>query len=379
MNTDERGGTAAKHTAGKLHRDKQKASEADDRSYAARLWQYKQAETVALMINVGRRLGLFEHLSGAGAVTATELAHNSQLHERWVLEWLRLQCAAGIVEYSEDESGGDRFELPGMGVKMLGDSDNSQFMLENFDGGIDSTQIEGLLDSFRTGIGKTYESAGPEGARRGEERHWRSARQQVIPNMIPALDGVQDKLTAGCRVADLGCGDGAVVLALAEAFPASSFVAYDPSKFAIARVKDVAQEMKLHNVETVNGGGEAMPDKPHYDLVITFDCIHDMTHPQEAISSIKRCIKDDGTWFIKDIRSKPKFKDNLTNPMLAMMYGFSLLSCMSSAMSEAGGAGLGTLGFNPEVAEKMSRTAGFTQFKMHDFKDPGNLYYEVRV
>ena len=83
-------------------------------------------------------------------------------------------------------------------------------------------------------------------------------------------------------------------------------------------------------------------------------------------------------WFINDIRSKPKFEDNLRNPMLAMMYGFSLFTCMASAMSEPGGAGLGTLGFNPEVAERMSRKAGLTRFKLHDFRDPGNLYYEVR-
>ncbi len=376
MNTHEAGGTAAEQASAD---PKHTNLDTSDRSYASRLWQYKQAETVALMINVGRRLDLFNHLSGAGAVSAAELAQASQLHERWVLEWLRLQCAAGIVDYVEDASGGDRFQLPDMGEKMLGDRGSNQFMLDNFEGGIDAAQLEGLIESFRTGIGKTYESAGPDGARRGEERHWRAARQQVIPKMIPALDGVNDKLAAGCRVADLGCGDGAVLLALAEAFPASTFVAYDPSQFAIARVKEVAAEMALDNVEAVIGGGEAMPAEPHYDLVITFDCIHDMTDPQEAISSIRTCLKDDGTWFIKDIRSKPKFKDNLRNPMLAMMYGFSLLSCMSSAMSEPGGAGLGTLGFNPEVAEKMSRTAGFTRFKMHDFKDPGNLYYEVRI
>jgi len=103
-----------------------------------------------------------------------------------------------------------------------------------------------------------------------------------------------------------------------------------------------------------------------------------MAQPQAAIEEIYRRLADDGTWFIKDIRSKSKFEDNMRNPVLAMMYGFSLFSCMASAMSEPDGAGLGTLGFNPEVAERMSRKAGFTQFKPHDFRDPGNLYYEVR-
>lgn len=136
--------------------------------------------------------------------------------------------------------------------------------------------------------------------------------------------------------------------------------------------------MGLENVELRHADGSDLPNQPTYDFLITLDCLHDMTRPADVIAAIKRSLKPDGTWFIKDIRSKPKFEDNLRNPMLAMMYGFSLMSCMSSAMSEPGGAGLGTLGFNPEVAERMVRAAGFSQFQMHDFKDPGNLYYEVR-
>lgn len=148
---------------------------------------------------------------------------------------------------------------------------------------------------------------------------------------------------------------------------------------AVARVQEVARDVGLTNVEVSQARGEDFPQDGAYDLIITFDCIHDMTDPQRVINAIRGGIKNDGTWFIKDIRSKPRFEDNLRNPMLAMMYGFSLFACMSSAMSEPGGAGLGTLGFNPEIAERMSRAAGFTRFKLHDFKDPGNLYYEVRA
>ena len=103
-----------------------------------------------------------------------------------------------------------------------------------------------------------------------------------------------------------------------------------------------------------------------------------MTRPAEVIAAIRRALRPDGTWLIKDIRSQPRFEDNLGHPMLAMFYGFSVSACMSSALSEPGGAGLGTLGFNPEVAERMVREAGFEHFRMHDFDDPTNLYYEVR-
>lgn len=357
-----------------MHDASAQARKQQDKSYAARLWKYKQAETVALMINVGRQLGLYQHLMALGKTTAAELAEKSGLHERWLLEWLRLQTAANILTYEAP----DTFELPEAGVAMLADESNSSYMLDNFEGGVTPEVLDGLLESFRTGLGKTYESSGPEGARRGEVRHWRAAKQQVLPKMIPALDGVATKLSAGCLVADVGCGDGAVILALAEAYPDSVFHAFDPSKHAVARVKEVAEKMQLVNVEARVSSGEELPRQDKYDLIITFDCIHDMTHPQQVMTVIRDRIQEDGTWFIKDIRSKPNFEDNLRNPMLAMMYGFSLMSCMSSAMSTPDGAGLGTLGFNPEVAEAMCSKAGFSRFQMHDFEDPGNLYYEVR-
>ena len=354
------------------------ASEQQGKAYAARLWQYKQAETVALMLHVGRRLGLFEFMAGAGPLTAAELAAKSGLHERWLLEWMRLQAAARVLDFVPGDGDEERFELPAMGAELLGDAASRSYMLDNFDGGESPERIEHLLESFRTGIGRTYEDAGPEGARRGEARHWRAARNQVVPVMIPALDGVAEKLERGALVADIGCGDGAVVLAMAEAWPNSTFHASDPSRHAVERVREVADDMGLTNVEVVQASGEDFPRGGAYDLVVTFDCIHDMTRPEAVIAAIRGGLKPDGTWFIKDIRSKPRFEDNLRNPMLAMMYGFSLMACMSSAMSEPDGAGLGTLGFNPDVAERMSRDAGFTRFLMHDFRDPGNLYYEVR-
>ncbi len=358
-----------------IHDTGEQAVKQQNNEYAARLWQYKQAETISLMIHVGRQLGLFEHMAGVGPISAKELSEKSGLHERWVLEWLRLQAAGKILNYMPDDG---RFELPEVGIELLGDDRSPSFMLENFDGGTPREAVDALLKSFRTGLGNTYESSGPEGARRGETRHWKAAKNQVVPRMIPVLDGVEEKLKNGCMVADVGCGDGAIILSLAESFPASTFHAFDPNKHAVARVKEVARDMGLDNVEVHRSSGENIPASGQYDLIITFDCIHDMTHPDLVISKIRESIKEDGTWFIKDIRSKPRFEDNLRNPMLAMMYGFSLMSCMSSAMSEEGGAGLGTLGFNPAVAEEMSRAAGFTRFLMHDFKDPGNLYYEVR-
>ena len=203
-------------------------------------------------------------------------------------------------------------------------------------------------------------------------------RQALVPEIIPALEGVAAKLDSGAVAADVGCGGGLALAAMAQAFPNAEFHGYDPSSHAIDRCQAKASDLGLANMKTFVASGEALPAEPTYDLIITFDCIHDMTRPAEVIASIRRALKPDGTWLIKDIRSQPSFKENLRNPMLAMFYGFSVSACMSSALSEPDGAGLGTLGFNPEVAETMVRAAGFTRFHQHDFDDPSNLYYEVR-
>ncbi len=344
------------------------------KSYSSLVWGYRQAETVAVMIHVGHELGIFRAMAGKGPMTAAELAQATGLHERWLLEWMRLQAAAKILAYVPE----DRFLLPEEAIDVLVDEGSSAFAAESFTGGYTPAQVSGLIESFRTGIGKTYESDGPEAVTRSEARHIRTAERQVVPRMIPALEGVEEKLRRGALVADVGCGDGALAVALAKAFPASQIHAMDPNTHAVAHVRTRAQELGLGNLRTFVAPAERFPVAGPYDLVIAFDCVHDMTAPQAALDEIRRRLKPDGTLFVKDIRSKPSFQENLRNPMLAMMYGFSLFSCMASAMSEPGGAGLGTLGFNPEVAESMSRAAGFTRFRMLDFKDPGNLYYEIR-
>jgi 2-polyprenyl-3-methyl-5-hydroxy-6-metoxy-1,4-benzoquinol methylase len=344
------------------------------KSYSSLVWGYRQAETVAVMIHVGHELGIFRAMANAGPMTAQQLAQATGLHERWLLEWMRLQAAAKILVYVPE----DRFMLPEEATDILANDASPAFAAESFTGGYTPAQVSGLIESFRTGIGKTYESDGAEAVTRSEARHIRSAEKQVVPHMIPALEGVEEKLRRGALVADVGCGDGALAVALAKAFPKSQIHAMDPNAHAVEHVRKRAQEQGLGNLSVFVAPAERFPTQDPYDLIITFDCIHDMTAPQEAIDEIHRRLKPDGTWFVKDIRSKPSFEENLRNPMLAMMYGFSLFSCMASAMSEPGGAGLGTLGFNPEVAESMSRTAGFTRFRMLDFKDPGNLYYEVR-
>jgi hypothetical protein len=147
---------------------------------------------------------------------------------------------------------------------------------------------------------------------------------------------------------------------------------------AVERARERVADAGLANVEIFERRAEELPVDGDYSLVLTFDCLHDMTRPVAAAAAIRGAISEDGTWLVKEVRCADTWAGNRRNPMLAMFLGFSITSCMSSALSEPGGAGLGTIGLPPGAVERLTREAGFTRFRMHDFEDPANLYYEVR-
>ena len=346
--------------------------------FAFRVWSYKQGEMVSLLIHLGDRLGLYRALDGAGRVSAADLAAATGLHERWLLEWLRGNAAADLL-VSDD---GATFELDPAGAAVLSrEGESLRFAAGAFSAPLDPSVVDELADAFRTGRGLPYDRLGPSGAHRTERMLGPWARLALVPTIVPALEGVHEALTAGIHVADIGCGGGVALTALAEAYPASTFHGYELSRHALERAAARVEAAGLGNVELFDRRAEevARPEgSDGYGFVLTFDCLHDMTRPADAIAAIRRSIADDGVWLIKDIRCDDAWSVNRANPLLAMFLGFSVTSCMSSALSEPGGAGLGTVGFTPQLAERMVLAAGFSSFEVRDFDDPANLYYEVR-
>jgi SAM-dependent methyltransferase len=343
--------------------------------FAFRVWSYKQGEMVSLLIHLGDRLGLYRVLDGAGAVTAQELAGRTGLHPRWLREWLRGNAAADLL-VSDD---GERFELTAVGALVLAREDDSlQFAAGAFGPPPDPALVDDLANAFRTGTGLPYDRHGAAGVHQTERMLGPWARLSLVPTIVPALAGVHDRLAAGTVVADVGCGAAVALTTLAEAYPRSTFHGYELSRLAVERARARVVDAGLTNVEIFDRRAEELPDRGDYSLVLTFDCLHDMTRPDAAAAAIRRAIADDGTWLVKEIRCDDTWAGNRRNPMLAMFLGFSIASCMSSALSEPDGAGLGTIGLPPRALEQLARDAGFTQFQVHDFDDPANLYYEVR-
>jgi SAM-dependent methyltransferase len=343
--------------------------------FAFRVWSYKQGEMVSLLIHLGDRLGLYRALEGSGAVTAEELAGRTGLHPRWLREWLRGNAAADLL-VSDD---GERFELTAVGAMVLTrEEDSLQFAAGAFGPPPDPALVDDLTNAFRTGTGLPYDRHGPGGVHQTERMLGPWARLSLVPRIVPALDGVPERLAAGTLVADVGCGAGVALTTLAEAYPRSTFHGYELSRLAAERARARVVEAGLTNVEIIDRRAEELPAGGDYSLVLSFDCLHDMTRPDAAASAIRRAIADDGTWLVKEIRCDDTWAGNRRNPMLAMFLGFSIASCMSSALSEPDGAGLGTIGLPPRALEELARDAGFTRFQMHDFEDPANLYYEIR-
>jgi SAM-dependent methyltransferase len=343
---------------------------------ALRVWGYKQGEVVSLMIHLGDRLGLYRALNGAGPVTAGELAARTGLHPRWLLEWLRGQAAAGLLETDD----GQVFQLTPEAAVLLADEEGSVwFAAGAFQGAAATEQtVDRLAESFRTGDGLSFDDFGPAAAAKVERTLGPWSRLALVPTILPALDGVTERLESGICVADVGCGSGITLLTLAAAFPRSRFDGYDPSGYAIRRAHRNLADRGLANAAFHQRAADQLPDEPRFGLVLTFDCLHDMPRPDEAARAIRRCLTGDGTWLVKEIRAGETWQANLAHPVAAMLYGNSVASCLPSGLSEPGGAGLGTLGLPPSRLERMCQEAGFSRFQLHDVGDPANLYYEVR-
>jgi len=236
-----------------------------------------------------------------------------------------------------------------------------------------------LPEAFRTGVGLPYDAFGPEGAAGIERGLAPWFRALLVPFALPRVPGAQEKLAGGVRAADVGCGAGVAVLELAKAFPRSEFHGYDISQHALARAEANRREAGLANARFHDAVVDPLPEDGSFGFLTTFDCLHDMTDPAGMIRRIRRALADDGLWLVADIKAQESYERNVEkNPMAAMMYGTSVLTCMSSALSEPGGAGLGTLGLHAGLLQRMAEDAGFRSFETIDLGHPVNAFYLVR-
>ncbi len=325
----------------------------------------------------GEHLGLYAAMADRDSATSEELAEATGLSERWLREWLRHQTVIGHLDF---DAANQRFSMCDEAAMVLADPDSPAFLGGGFDAVLAAMpSVPKVEEAFRSGLGLSYDDHGEACAHGIERLSAYTQKYQLVPQILPLVDGLVDRLRAGIQVADVGCGGALSTVTMAAAFPHSQFTAYDISTHALDRAAANVAEAGVDNVRLINPQEVPMPSDATYDLVTTFDVVHDTPFPEQLIADIRAALKDDGVWLCEDIKSFPTFEQNLEeHPMAALLYGFSVMVCMSSGLSAPGGAGLGTLGFNEEVARRMTKEAGFENFLRLDFDNPMNNYYAIR-
>ncbi|MFC2176836.1 class I SAM-dependent methyltransferase [Actinomycetota bacterium] len=343
------------------------------KAFSLKVWDYVQGEMVAAMVHLGDRLGLYQTIYTQGPATSELLADATGFDERWLREWLYSQAAAGLVERSADGF----YSLTDEQAAVLVDEDSLLFATAAFGGGFSREDYERMEHSMKTGIGFTYGEMGIDQARQINRMNAPWLRDFLPSVVVPMMPGITEKLAAGGRVLDIGCGGGVALEGLADRYPNSTFVGMDSSGPAI----EVARERFAgrDNVEFQLEGGETLLDEQGFDLVMTLDCLHDMARPDLTAVAIRGALTPEGAWLVKEMRCGPTYESNQSNPVQALMYGYSVSSCLASATVTEDGLGLGALGLDPDTLAQLVADVGFTTFEQLETPDPTHSYYRVAL
>ncbi len=321
---------------------------------------------------VGDRLGLYRALAG-DKLRPDELASRTGTATRYVEEWLRGQAAGGYVQFEPDTG---RYWLTAEQEFALTDPGSSLFLPGAFELALGALQsIDRITDAFRTGDGVAWGDQAP-GVFSGCERFFRPGyAANLMASWLPALDGVTAKLERGGLVADVGCGHGASTVLMAQTYTNTTFRGSDAHQGSVEQARKRAVEAGVAVRTSFETASAQDFDGLGYDLVTTFDCLHDMGDPLGAARHIRESLAPDGTWMIVEPYSADTVTGNLT-PVGRVYYSFSSFLCVPNALSQGGGYALGAQAGELQI-RRVVRDVGFTQFR-RVAETPFNLVYEAR-
>lgn len=324
------------------------------------------------MVVIGDKLGLYRAMAGAGPLTSEELADKTGTAERYVREWLSAQAARGYVVYDGD----GRFTLPDEHAIPLTDETSPACVIGAFETALGSVYAtDTIAERFRTGEGFSW-GAQDQHVLGGCERFFRPGYLNYLATeWIPALDGIEQKLTSGARVADVGCGHGASTLLLAEAFPASEIIGFDAHQGSVEAARKRAADAGLaERVQFQVATASTFPGT--YDLVCFFDCLHDMGDPAGACLHVRNHLAPEGSMMLIEPFANDDLADNL-NPVGAAYYAFSTLLCTPSSLSQEVGTALGAQAGEARLREIVTGS-GFDSFR-RVAETPFNIVLEAKV
>ncbi len=327
----------------------------------------------APMVVIGDKLGLYREMAKSGPLTPSELAAKTGTAERYVREWLNNQSAGGYTTYDEKTG---KYHLSEEQAFCLADENSPGSVLGAFQIAMSLVKDESKIrDAFRSGKGVEWGAHDPD-LFQGTERFFRSGYlANLTSSWIPSLEGMEEKLKNGAKVADVGCGHGASTIIMAKAYPKSQFIGFDYHKPSIVEARNRAKKEGLSDrVKFEVAKATDFPGKD-YDLVAIFDALHDMADPVGTVTHISKILKHDGTLMLVEPFAKDEVKDNM-NPVGRLFYGASTMVCVPCSLASNGPA-LGAQA-GPKRLEEVVRTGGFKKFRIST-STPFNIVIEAKL
>lgn len=344
-------------------------------AFVDRVFSDTSAAGTTIMAAIGDRLDLFKKLAVYGPSTSAELATRANVNERYVREWLGSMSSAGYIEY---DPGSKRFTLPPEHVPVLAQERGPVFF-----GGIQQQllgmikPLDQVIEAFRKG-GGVPQSAYDEDMWEGLERFsagWFD--NSLVQDWLPRMPEVRAKLERGALMADVGCGRGRALIKLAEAYPRSRFVGYDAFAPTIERATQNAQAAGVSDRVRFETLDVSLGLPEQYDVITTFDVVHDAVDPFGLLRSIRNGLKPGGRYVCLDINCSDKLEEN-AGPLGAMFQCVSVLYCMTTSLAHDG-EGLGTVGLPESKLRELSKEAGFGEVRRVPLDDPFNILYELML
>lgn len=326
-----------------------------------------------LTVALGERLGLYRALAEAGPLTAAGLAERTGIAKRYAEEWLHAQLSAGYVERHPSA---DTYTLPADHVAVLADPKAVTFAAGFFTALKALYATEDLLvDAYRSGDGVGWAEHDPALDTGMGSFFQPTYEHRLVPDWLPALNGVTSKLAAGGTVADVGCGVGHTTLLIAKAFPQATVHGFDYSEEAISIARQLAEEAGLSDRVVFDVASADDYPGSGYDLVTFFNALHDMGDPVAAAQHVHKSLDGDGTWMLVESNVSPADIDTQT-PAARMFMALSAVMCLPVAVAQRGPHALGNHS-GEKAFRAIAEEAGFTRWRRAT-ETPVNAVYEVR-
>jgi 2-polyprenyl-3-methyl-5-hydroxy-6-metoxy-1,4-benzoquinol methylase len=347
--------------------------QAKSEAFAERMIGILNDAALALMTSIGHRTGLFDVMAGLPPSTSQQIADAANLNERYVREWLGAMVVGRIVEHDPEDG---TYYLPQEHAAWLtrAASPNNIAVTAQFIPVLGMVE-DGIVESFKHGGGLPY-SAFPRFHEVMAEDSGQTVVAALADHVLPLVPGLIERLEEGIDALDVGCGSGRALNLMARTFPNSRFSGYDFSEEAIARARAEAEEHGTANVRFELKDAAALDEKECYDLITTFDAVHDQADPAAVLKGIADALREDGVYLMQDIAGSSHAHKNMNHPIGPLLYTVSTMHCMTVSLSQ-GGQGLGTM-WGEEKAREMLEEAGFKEVEVkqlpHDFM---NSYYIV--